>query len=118
MKLKIVSVHNQGDFDKEHVLLRAVEDCNLTHYLLADTTYIKDDVVSNRLRHTYWFIDKPIKKGDYVSVWTKSGIDTEGTMQDGTPIHRLFWNLKTAVWNDTGDCAILVYTPNWQQFKV
>lgn len=118
MKLKIKSIHGHGDFDKEHVLLQANEDCNIGHYLLADTTYNRDGTFSNKMKHTYWFLNQDVKKGDYVSVWTKSGADTVTKMKDGTPLHRFYWNLETAVWNDTGDCGLLVHTPVWQAVKM
>lgn len=118
MELKIVSVHNRGDFDEEYVVLKAVKDCDIGHYMLADSTYTDSGALSNKLRHTYWFPNKKILRENYVSVWTKSGKDTKGEMKDGTPIHRHFWNLKTAVWNNEGDCAVLIHTPDWQHFKV
>ena len=107
MNLEIVSVHGQGDQEKEHVLLRVKSDCSVGHFLLADSTYTNDTHVSNKVRHTYWFPDKNVKADEYVSLWTKNGTSTSDTMKDGTPIHRFFWNLGKPVWNDSGDCAIL-----------
>jgi hypothetical protein len=117
MKLEIISVHNHGDYDKEYVRLQAREDCDVGRYLLADTTYTNDGKVSNKLRHTYWFPDKNIKKGDLVCVWTKPGANATTSTSTGTPIHHFYWNLQTAVWNDEGDCAALLETNTWQFFK-
>ncbi len=117
MKLKIISVHNHGDFDKEYALLRAEEDCDVGHFILADSTYLENGKVSNKVRHTYWFPDKAINKGDLVSLWTRSGENITTETDTGTPLHRFYWNLKSAVWNDNGDCAVLLDIRTWQFFK-
>lgn len=117
MKAKIISVHNQGDFDKEYVLIEITEDCDIGRYIVSDSTYTDDGKVSNKLRHIYWFPDKSVEKGDLVSLWTKSGTNTTTKSDSGAPIHRFFWNLKTAIWNNDGDCAVLLELNSWQFFK-
>lgn len=117
MDLKITSVHNHGKCNEEYVLLKATADCDVGYFMLADTTYTKKDSVSNKLRHTFWFPNKKIKKGDLVSVWTRTGEDTTTKTDSGTPVHRFYWGLKTSVWNDNGDCAVLLEIETWQLFK-
>ncbi|WP_370307591.1 hypothetical protein [Sinimarinibacterium flocculans] len=118
MKLEIISVHGRGEYDNEHVLLKVTDACDIGHYMLGDSTYTADGKVSNKVRHTYWFPDTEVEKGDLVSLWTKAGTSTYGTTKSGDPVHRFFWGLKTAVWNDTGDCAVLWEMNTWQFFKV
>lgn len=108
MKLKILSVHGQGDFEKEHVLLEVLQDCDLGSFILADTTYSPDGKPSNKVRHTFWFPTKKLKAKSLVSVWTKKGKHTEGETTDKKPVHRYFWGLETAVWNDEGDQAVVL----------
>lgn len=117
MDVKIISVHGQGDFDSEYVLLQVTADCDVGKYQLCDTTYTDDDKVSNKLRHTYWFPDKAVKKGDLVSLWTKSGKNTTAKNNSGTTIHRFYWGLGKAVWNNDGDCAVLQQLMTWQLFQ-
>ena len=116
MRAEIVSIHNHGDFDKEYVLITVLEDCDIGRFVMADSTYAANGKVSNKLRHTHWFPDKQVKKGDWVSLWTKTGADITTTL-NGVPMHRFFWNLKTAVWNDEGDCAVPQELLSWQFFK-
>lgn len=87
--------------------MRVNEDCDIGHYLLADSTYTSSDIVSNKLRHTFWIPDKKLKENDLVSVWTKAGSNTTAKTDNGETIHRFFWGLRTSVWNDEGDCAVL-----------
>lgn len=117
MKIQIISVHNHGDVTKEYVLLRVLEDCDVGRYILADSTYTSDGKVSNKVRHTYWFPDKQVKKGELLSVQTRSGQNSSSQNNSGVPIHHFYWNLKSAVWNDEGDCAILLNVNQWQFFK-
>lgn len=107
MKLKIVDVKSKGDFDKEYVLLQATADCNLKDYMICDETYDADGK-SNLNRHSYWFPDRPVKKDDFVSIWTKTGKNAVGKIDGDKPLHRFYWNLKGAVWNNSGDVAHLV----------
>ncbi|WP_171616063.1 hypothetical protein [Roseicella sp. DB1501] len=114
MKLEVVSVHNHGKAAEEHVLLRANEDCDVGKYLLADSTFLDNGKVSNRLRHLFWFPKKAVKKGELVSVRTGKGTNTEVTNQSGTKVHRFYWGLGAAVWNDETDCAVLIEANTWQ----
>ncbi|MDD0841485.1 hypothetical protein [Pseudomonas sp. Gutcm_11s] len=118
MDLKILSVHGHGDHKEEYVLLEAIEDCDVGRFQLCDTTFTRDGKVSNKLRHTYWFPDKEVKKGDLISVWTKTGSDTTTKNKKGTPVHRFYWGLTKAVWNDDGDCAVLQYIGAWKAVSV
>lgn len=107
MKLKIENIYNHGTLDKEHAVLSVLEDCNLSAYVLMDTTYDKDGNVSNKHRHVKWLPSVQAKKGDRVSVWTKVGSDTSVT-SDGTRWHRVYWNMNTSIWNNDGDVAVLL----------
>jgi hypothetical protein len=118
MKVEIIGVHGQGDFDEEYVSLQVLEDCDIGHYVIADSTYFDNGKISNKVRHTYWFPDKQVKKDDIVTLWTKPGTNTTGTSKSGKPLHRFFWDLKEAVWNDEGDCAVLLEISDWEHFKV
>lgn len=118
MKVKITTVKSKGDFDKELVIMEVLEDCDIGHYMLLDNSYSGNGNVSNKVRHSYWFPDKKVKKGDRITLWTKSGTNTEVKTDNGTPRHRFYWNLKEAVWNDDGDKAVLLEIATWQIFPV
>jgi hypothetical protein len=114
MKLKILSIHEQGNAEKEYVLLEAVEDCNLGFYGLADTTYRADGEISNKLRHFFWFPDATLNKGERVVLRTGTGKNNRYTTDSGTKVHRFFWGLESAVWNNDGDAAVLFQMANWK----
>lgn len=114
MKLRILSIHEQGNADKEYVWLEVVEDCNLDHYGLADTTFTATDKISNKLRHFFWFPPTEVKEGERVVLQTCSGKNDTYQSSDGKKVHRFFWGLKSAVWNDDGDAAVLFEIETWK----
>jgi hypothetical protein len=107
MKIEINTINNQGDHTQEFVELKVSQATNLMNYLLSDTTYVDDTTVSNKLPHTYWFSSTEVKAGDFVRLHTKGGSSSSNTNQAGTTTHQIYWGLSTAVWNNTGDKAIL-----------
>lgn len=117
MDLKIKSVHEKGDASKEYVLIDVKADCNAGDFGVADTTFNDNGTVSNRLRHFYWFVKKPLKKGDVIILRTSKGKKSSVKKQDGSTTHTVFWGLDSAVWNDDGDAAILLYIPKWTATK-
>lgn len=118
MNLVITAVHGHGDQQQERVQLDAVGACDLGHYILADTTYVGPNVVSNRVRHTHWFGDKPLNKGDTVLLHTRQGTANKTQRLNGTMVYSVFWGLDVPVWNDTGDAAVLLRVADWSHAKV
>ena len=77
MKIETQKIKDRGN-DEERIILRVLEDCNLCRYLVLDTTFDKDGNISNKNnRQVYAFGDMPVRKGDYVVLYTKVG--NEGT---------------------------------------
>lgn len=121
MKLRIKSISNKGGFEDEYVSLEVLEDCDIGTHILADSTYTGEGKVSSKVRHMYWFPDKLVSKGDFVRLFTRSprdGEDRSWRNTAGTTTHAFFWGLRTAVWNDEGDCAVLFDIREWTATKV
>jgi len=113
MSLKIDSVINASDPNKECVVLTTISDLNLKGYALVDRTFDEDGKVSNEFRHIYIFPDLAIKSNDVVGVFT--GVPTDkipavAKRKKGEGnIYRLYWQSDSCVWNDAGgDTASLI----------
>ncbi len=117
MKLKITGIKPKGDERGEAVWLAVERDCDLSDYMIADSTYDAEGA-SNLHRHTYWFPERAAKKGDRVVLYTKTGKNGVSTTTLGAPLHKFFWNLEVAVWNDEGDGAVLIEIADVQTFAV
>lgn len=111
-KLQVVSVLGVGT-ENERVFLKANEDLDLEDYIITDSTYRKDGIKSNQLRHVYEFKSRLVNKGEYVSLHSKAGEDCmdETSGIDPAPLHRIFWGLKERIWNQAGDQAHVLYAP-------
>jgi cytolysin (calcineurin-like family phosphatase) len=105
--LQLVNIHQKGKQDAEYVELKAVDACNLKDFIVCDTTYTSDTTISNRFRHTYWFLPQQVAKGDYVFLRTGKGTKSSHKNQAGTTTHVIYWGSNTPIWNNTGDAAIL-----------
>ena len=116
MKLSIVSVHNHGDQTKEYVWLKADSDAKAWSHILFDTTYTKEGKVSSLLRHMYW-IPVAVEKGDSIVVYTRAGKDSSAENSDNSTTYHCYWGLKEPIWNDDGDCAMLVEIETWTHKK-
>ena len=115
MKLKINSIENKGDISKECVWIDVLEDVdNLSYYLICDTTYTDDNHISNELRHLYWFSKYSVKKGDWIKLVTKDGVNSTSPNDRKTTTHIFHWKLGKTVWNKDGDAAILFHVDTWK----
>jgi hypothetical protein len=117
MKVEIHSLENRGDQNEERIWLKVNEDCNLTYYIISDTTYTSSNSISNKLRHIYWFAPKEVKAGDWVLLHTKNGTNSESNNKAGTKTHIYYWGLNRPVWNDDGDCGVLFELKTWMTKK-
>lgn len=118
MKIIIHKISNRGDYDNEYITLKVNGDCDAGDYMLADTTYTENGQVSSLLRHLYWLPDKAVKAGDFIQVHTKKGTRSSVDNKANTKTHKFYWGLKTAVWNDDGDCGVLFEIKEWQHKDV
>lgn len=119
MDLEIDKVIDNGNHAVERIELNVIEKCNLHHYILTDTTYIDTTHVSNKLRHTYWFLNQEVIKGDKIIIYTAKGTRRTELINSGKNTKYIYyWNLGNSVWNNTGDAAILFYTKIWKSKKV
>lgn len=120
MKLKINQVVDFGTLDSERVELSVLEDTNLHHFIIIDTTYENGETkISNKMRHTFWFNPQEVKKGDEVVLYSKVGINQSTAINGGkNKKYHLYWDLKNSVWNNSGDAAVLFEVQAWKTTKV
>lgn len=111
-----LTVHsiNKGGLANECVWLGVSEDIpSLAHYILCDTTFVDDNSISNEFRHMFWFINKAVKKGDWVKVMTKEGSNTSAFNSQGGTTHIFYWKLSQPIWTASTDAAIVFHLNTW-----
>lgn len=114
MRLQIIGIVNRGAPNQERVHLRVLADTNLSYYVVLDTTYVSPTAISNLLRHAYWFPSQQVKAGDNVVLYSGVGANKSLPNPLGGTNHFFYWGLTQTVWNNTGDCAVLMELSNWQ----
>ena len=118
MKIKIHSIVNKGNLDKELIWLQVLEDVSdLSYYMVCDSTYTKDDHLSNEHRHAYWFPPRALKKGDWIALRTKDGTNGKESNNQNTTTHNFYWRLGRTIWNKDGDCAVLFQLTTWEAMR-
>lgn len=117
MRVQIIAVANRGRPNQESVQLRVLLDTNLSYYLILDTTYVSPTSVSNLHRHAFWFPPTPAKAGDTIVLYTCRGVNRSTPNAYGGTTHSFFWGLDATVWNNTGDCAVLMELSTWETSK-
>lgn len=118
MKLSIRSVSGHGNLEKERIVLKAQDDIDIGDYMLADTTYVDEDEISNKLRHTFWIPEKEVSKGDLIVIYTKEGRDRAKRNDSGSRTHFFYWGLGKTIWNKNEDAAAVFHIKDWVSKQV
>lgn len=117
MKVKIKYIIDHGHND-ERIVFDIMEDTDIGEFLVMDTTYTSDSMISNKVRHPYWFPDKTVKKGDLVVLYTKVGYNRSVANKNGNSSHFFYWGLNSNIWNNDGDAAVLMHINEWRHHRV
>jgi len=117
MRVEIRGVIDYGILDSERVVLDILEDSNIGHYMLLDTSYTHHNKPSRKIQHTYKFQNQQVKEGDIVILYTKAGKDS--IQQNSYAItYSFYWNLDSCVWGNADDCALIVHFDSFMHKKV
>lgn len=99
------------------IILEAENDCDIGTYILFDTTY-EGKYISDKVRHSFWLLDKKISAGDKIIIYTKSGEEKLKINGNGKNSYFLYWGLDETVWNKHEDCAVLIKIDDYLVKKV
>lgn len=113
MELQIIKIHEKGKPNEEFIEFFVKESCNLSLYILTDTTYKTNQNISNKLRNTYWFPDYNVSKGDCIILYTGTYNRSPHKNFLGSYTHYFAWELERTVWNNDKDCAVLFKIDEW-----
>ncbi|MBL8388572.1 MAG: hypothetical protein JNK17_10180 [Hydrogenophaga sp.] len=112
MNLKLKSIAEKGNFEKERLVINVLNDADVGDYILMQTG-IADGNVSIAISGTYWFPNKAVKAGDLVVLYSKSGINKDRDLDGGRKAHFFYWGKSAAIWNKPEKAAVLAHAPTW-----
>lgn len=112
MNLKLKSVAEKGNFEKERLVINVLNDADVGDYILMQTG-ISDGNVNIAVSGTYWFPNQPVNAGDIVVLYTKSGTNKSKDLDGGRRAHFFYWGKAAAIWNKPSKAAVLALAPTW-----
>ena len=112
MQVKIGHVADKGDLDRERLVLHAKRNADIGDFLLIRTG-VEDGEVTTDVRDSFWFPDRPVKAGDLVVVYSKSGTHREKKIDGGRTAHFFYWGQKAPLWRDEDFAPVLLHAPDW-----
>ncbi len=115
MDLKLIKIADVCT-DDERVVIKAMAKCNLNNYILFDTTFDENGIVSNKHRHVFVFPDLMVEEGDFIWLYTKQGSYGTHNNKSKTITHKLYWGINGHIWNNRGDKAYLLHYDDWGSF--
>lgn len=113
MNIKISSIVDTKNLDKERIVFKVIEDDFLGAYQVYKSKKIGEKGVSSKLDNVYWFPDKEVKKGDLVVLYTKVGVNTEKKNEDATSTYFFYWQMNATLWNNSNEVVVLSRLQNW-----
>ena len=112
MDLRLIRIADRGN-DNERLIMQAVRECNLNKYIVLDTTYDENGIVSNKHRHVFILPDINVSEGDFIWLHTRKGTYHTHNNDSQTITHNIYWGLDIHVWNNDGDKAYLIHYDEW-----
>jgi hypothetical protein len=100
MSLKLIGVEKAGDLENERIALRAMAAvADIGKYVVLRARKSPDGrVFSGPIPDAYWFDSIPVKIGDWVVLYTKSGARSQKTTPDGNTSHFFYWGQNSPLW--------------------
>jgi hypothetical protein len=113
MKISWIGIFDRGVLANERIHFRALYDLDIVNYAVYDTTRIDKTSVFSSQKSCWWFSSKKIKAGENVVLYTRAGIATTETRQDGAIYHFLFRGLIQPLYVKPEACAVMFEINFW-----
>lgn len=115
MNADVLRVIDKGDIDNERIVISIIASDDIGHYaVFRSGKNSKGDGITTKVYNTFWFPNEEVKTGDLIVLYTKAGIASSTTNNDGTTTHFYYWGLSSPIWNNDNSVVTLVATPNWK----
>lgn len=114
MSLIFRNIVSPGNLKDERITFHVNSDCDVGDYILARAIDHAGSP-STELSNTLWFPYNPVKKGDLIVVYTKSGTQSSKPLKsEKNEAHFFFLGLKSTIWDDHSYGALLLLAPKWE----
>lgn len=117
MNLKLKSIAEKGNLEKERLVINVLNDTDVGDYILMQTG-MSDGSVNIAISGTYWFPNKTVKAGDLVVLYSKSGTNKDRDLDEGRKVHFFYWGKSASIWGKPEKAAVLAHAPTWSSASV
>ena len=109
MKIKIRDLIDAGIPNQERIVIDVLENTDIGQYALSSVRVsAKPDGYFTVPNSFYWFPDGPVKKGDVVVLYTKSGARSTTNNQDRSTSHFYYWGNPNTIFTDQPTIPVLL----------
>ena len=115
MRLKLKSIADRGNHDKERIVMRVSADTDVGRYAIFRSSFTEAGEPTTTVTDVFWFPDKDVKTNDLVVLYTRSGTTSEQPKKGAEgSVHFYYWGKTSALWDSTGSHGpVLVHTSVW-----
>jgi hypothetical protein len=116
MKVKIQSIADRGNPDKERIVMRVRVGTDIGRFAVLDAGY-SGGSVNTDITDAFWFPDKTVREGDLVVLYTKSGRDNEKSLKSGNTSHFFYWGRTGVKWQRADRVPVLLQVDEWHSYE-
>lgn len=117
MNLKLFSISDKGDINKERLVLKVFGNTDVGDYLLMRVKFL-DGEATTTITNTFWFPFQDVKIGDKVIVYSKRGSQNKKNLSDGATAYFFYWGQDKSLWDDDNFGPVILHAPNWESIPV
>lgn len=113
MRLKIESIADKGNYEKERLVLKVLAPTDIGDYLLLQAGH-NDGNVTIDTYHSFWFPYKKVNTGDVVVIYSKVGKENKKQLKTtGKTAYFYYWGLKKTAWSSDIKAPVILHAAEW-----
>jgi hypothetical protein len=118
IKVTIKSINSVGDLERERIVLKALDDCDVGLYAIFATKRgaSTKTVQAGKIPYCFWLPDKAVKKNDLIIVYTKKGKASVKQNPSGATSHFLYWGEDHPIWANERTAVLCEVGTNWLEY--
>ena len=118
MKLEIVRISDAGDAQRERVVLRAREDCDIGKFALVRAISDESGPFAGSLSHGYWFPDVKVSANDLVVLYSRSGNEKIKKHDSGRTTYFYYQEAEAPLYSKGNHAPVLFSVPEFQTLDI
>lgn len=113
MSIELRSIVDKGNLSKERLTFRVNSNSDIGDYVILQSGFADGEVTTD-IHNAFWFSYKPVKKGDLIVLYTRSGSGSVKPLKQSGFAHFYYWGLNSAMWENSERAAVVLYAPKWE----